>query len=186
MRATRSVTRTILSSVSPRQPIEAMQAPRPSSSTNKIAGLRIPSFAARSTGGTRPPGAFPEWNACATPKKRARRSRSSGAPRLHPLDSQVPIPTSDYGQSFSWNAIDDTVRQWAHIHERGRDDSSHGASLSAPTSRERSRARGRASAHARRVGARAYARTCVPPRARAHAREAEPTKYAVVSKPDRP
>ena len=30
------------------------------------------------------PGAFPGWNACAPPKKRARRSRSTGAPRPHP------------------------------------------------------------------------------------------------------
>jgi len=48
----------------------------------------------------------------------------------------------------------------------------------------RAGARGRAGAHARRGGARVCARMRAPVRARA--REAEPTEYAVVSKPDRP
>ncbi len=50
----------------------------------------------------------------------------------------------------------------------------------------RAGARGRAGAHARRGGARVCAHMRAPACPRAHAREAEPTKYAVISKPDRP
>ncbi len=44
-----------------------LRAPGWSSSTNSVAGFRILSSTARKAGGTRPPGAFRGWNACATP-----------------------------------------------------------------------------------------------------------------------
>jgi len=166
MRATRGVTRTILSSVSPRQPIEAMQAPRPSSSTNRIAGLRIPSFAARFPVERDLRARFPDG--MLAPRRRS-------VPGGHaPPALRASIPRTLKCQSQPQTTARAFLEMLLTIPAASGRTSMNEAETTAGMGRRCrpsfARARGRASAHARRGGARACAHMRAPARTRARAR----------------